>query len=242
MTARVIDNPAAAFSIKGNETFFDKEFCFDLEMKIKHLALKIASYALDPVCKIREHFYSLYIVSYKAKTTTKKVILVVSIVFWMSANVIIAPLTAPIGLAIKTFVKSTQSYPYLFVKQNGEGKNLPETQKISVLSYNVCFMPGGYSISDGQVMPSSDRIRMEENLKKIEELDPDVVCLYEVPDICDADYLSHPLSAYPYLIPVAGIKAIGPSSMMYVASKYEIPKDSICFDPFIKRPLSKLNF
>jgi hypothetical protein len=75
---------------------------------------------------------------------------------------------------------------------------------------------------------------MNANIRKIKALNPDIVCLYEIPDICDAGYISSELSEYPFIIPVAGVRAIGPSSMMYVASKYEIVRDSIEFVPFVK--------
>ncbi len=75
---------------------------------------------------------------------------------------------------------------------------------------------------------------MNGNLQKIKALNPDVICLYEVSDICDAEYLSSQLAEYLFLIPVAGVRALGPSSMRYVASKYEIAKDSIELVPFVK--------
>ena len=55
-----------------------------------------------------------------------------------------------------------------------------------------------------------------------------------MPDVCDACYLSSQLPDYPFVISVAGVRAIGPSSMMYIASKYQIVEDSIEFVPFIK--------
>jgi hypothetical protein len=55
-----------------------------------------------------------------------------------------------------------------------------------------------------------------------------------VGDICDAEYISSQLPEYPFIIPVAGVRAVGPSSMMYIASKYEIAEDSITFVPFEK--------
>ena len=75
---------------------------------------------------------------------------------------------------------------------------------------------------------------MDANVEKIRKLNPDIVCLYEVADICDADYLSSQLSEYPFIIPVAGVRSIGTSSMMYIASKYEIVENSIEFVPFEK--------
>jgi endonuclease/exonuclease/phosphatase family metal-dependent hydrolase len=95
-------------------------------------------------------------------------------------------------------------------------------------------MPAGYSITDGQVTPSSDVERMDANVAQVKALDPDIICLYEVVDIYDAEYLSSKFSDYPFIIPVSGVRAIGPSSMMYIASKYEIDRDSIEFIPFIK--------
>ena len=72
------------------------------------------------------------------------------------------------------------------------------------------------------------------NIEKIKRLNPDVAGILEVLDIRDAAYLSSKLPEYPFIIPVAGVSGIGPSSMMYIVSKYEIVEDSIEFIPFEK--------
>lgn len=130
-------------------------------------------------------------------------------------------------------VAAWSSKPYIYLEK-GIGKVLPEDKTITIVSHNQCYMTAGYAITDGQVTPVSDKIRMKSNIQKIKALDPDIICLYEVPDICDADYIASKLPEYPFVIPVAGLRAIGPSSMMFVASKYKIARKSIEFVPFIK--------
>ncbi len=159
---------------------------------------------------------------------------VVSLALGIAIYALLTPLTAPIGIALRGSVAAFESRPYIYLERDRIGKVLPEDKKITVVSHNQCYMPAGYSITDGQVTPPSDKERMNDNIRVIKELNPDIICLYEVPDICDASYLTSQLAEYPFIIPVAGVRAIGPSSMMYVASKYEIVEHSIEFTPFIK--------
>lgn len=200
----------------------------------KIAALKVASYLTEPICKVREYFYTFYILNETCQTTAQKVMKVAFLTLGITVFALLTPFTAPIGAAVRAIVIALESKPYTYLENAGKGKVLPEDKKITLVSHNQCYMPAGYSITDGQVTPASDRDRMNANIQKIKALNPDIVCLYEVPDICDADYISSQLSAYPFIIPVAGVRAIGPSSMMYVASKYEIEKDSIEFVPFVK--------
>lgn len=200
----------------------------------KITALKIASYLTEPVCKVREYFYTFYILNKICKTTTQKILTIAYLTLGIFTFSLLTPLTAPVGAFMRGLVTIFESQPYTYIKREGEGKLFPENKKITLASHNVCYMPAGYCITDGQVVPPSDRRRINANILKIKELNPDIVCLYEVSDIYDAQYISSQLPEYPFLIPVAGVRAIGPSSMMYVASKYEIIEDSIEFVPFIK--------
>ena len=204
------------------------------EVTAKIAALKIASYLTEPICKVREYFYTFYTLNDTYKNTTQKIIKSASLTLGISVFSLLTPLTAPIGVFIRGMVSACETKPYIYLKRDGKGKVLPEDRKITLVSHNQCYMPAGYCITDGQVAPASDKERMNANLQKMKELDPDIICLYEVPDICDAEYISSQLIEYPFLIPVAGVRAIGPSSMMYVASKYEIAKHSIEFVPFAK--------
>jgi hypothetical protein len=200
----------------------------------KVTVLKIASYLTEPICKVREYFYTFYILNETCKNTAQKVVKSVFLTLGIFSFSLLTPLTAPIGALARGIVTTLESKPYIYLERSEESKALPEDKKITLVSHNQCYMPAGYCITDGQVAPSSDKERMNANLQKIKALNPDIVCLYEVPDICDAEYISSQLPEYPFIIPVAGVRAIGPSSMMYVASKYKIAKDSIEFVPFVK--------
>jgi hypothetical protein len=202
--------------------------------EVKVAALKAASYLTGPICKVREYYYCLYTLDETCDSTEEKVGKAALLVLGIGVCVLLTPLTAPIGAVIRAIVVALQSKPYIYLEKEGLAKVLPEDRKFTIVSHNQCYMPAGYSISDGQVTPPSDKVRMDANIKKVKKLDPDVICLYEVPDICDADYISSELPDHPFVIPVAGPRAIGPSSMMYVASKYQIVEESIEFIPFVK--------
>ena len=206
----------------------------DWSMSAKVIILKAASYLTDPICKVREYYYSFYILDETSGSTAQKVMKVASLVLGIVAFSLLTPLTAPIGAALRGMVSNLESKPYIYWENGQRGKVLPADKKITLVSHNQCYMPGGYSITDGQVTPPSDKERMDRNIRMLKELNPDIICLYEVPDICDASYLSSQLSEYPFMIPVAGIRAIGPSSGIYIASKYEIVEGSIEFVPFVK--------
>jgi len=201
----------------------------------KIITLKIASYLTDPICKVREYFYTFYILDEICKTTAQKVSQVAFLVLGIIIFAMIAPFTSPIGALLRKVVSCLESKPFIYIKRNENGKELPNGRVIlTLVSHNQCYIPGGYSISDGQVLPLSYRERLDNNIRAIKEASPDIVCLYEVTDINDASYISSKLLEYPFIIPVAGTRAIGPSSMLYIASKYEIEESSIEFVPFKK--------
>jgi hypothetical protein len=199
----------------------------------KITALQVASYLTEPVCKVRECFYRFYTLSETCKTTAQKVAQVAVLTITLLASGLIAPITAPFGMAMRWGVSQCESEPYTFMTHPTPAKVLPADRKITIVSHNECLMPGGYAITDGQVTPPSDRTRLDANLQEIKRLNPDVVCLYEVPDICDATYIASQLPEYPFIIPSAGVRTVGPSSMLFVASKYEI--DALAFTPFVKK-------
>lgn len=206
----------------------------DWETGIKIGVLKTASYLTEPICKVREYFYSFQILNETCKSTAQKVVRIALFALGIIGCALLTPFTAPIGALLRGAVATLESKPYIYLESAKKGKVLPEDKKVTLVSHNQCYMPAGYAITDGQVTPSSDRERIDANIRMIQQLNPDIVCLYEVPDICDASYLTSQLSEYPFVIPVAGVRAIGPSSMIYVASKYEIEKESIEFVPFVK--------
>jgi hypothetical protein len=204
------------------------------ETASKIMALTIASYLTDPICKVREYFYTFSILDKICTGTAQKVREAAFLSLGIVAFSLLTPLTAPLGAALRGAVASLESKPYIYLERTQEGRVLPEDREITLFSHNWCDMPAGYSITDGQVLPPSRRERVDANIAMIKESNADVVCLCEIEDIRDAFYISSQLSEYPFIIPVAGVRAIGPSSMMYVASKYKIAKDSIEFVPFAK--------
>ncbi len=203
----------------------------DSETASKIFALKVASYLTDPVCKVREFFYTIYIIQ---ERTVQKVMMIALLTLGMIVCALLTPFTTPLGMVLRGMVAAFESKPYIYLERAKTGKMLPENKQITLVSHNQCYLPGGYTITDGQVTPPSDKARIDANIQKLKVLNPDIICLFEVADICDASYLSSRLKEYPFIIPVAGVRAIGPSSMMYIASKYEIDKSSIEFIPFAK--------
>lgn len=197
-------------------------------------ALTFASYLTEPICKAREYFYTLAILDKTCKTAAEKAKKSALLKLGVVTFALLAPLTAPFGALLRGAVATLESKPYLHLERPGSSKTLPPNKTLTLVSHNQCYMPAGFAITDGGVTPASDKARMHANLQQIRALDPDIVCLYEVPDICDAEYISAQLPNYPFLIPVAGVRAIGPSSMMYVASKYKIAPETISFIPFAK--------
>lgn len=53
------------------------------------------------------------------------------------------------GIALRYLAKSVQKYPFICLEENAFEKKLEE-KRFTVLSWNVCFVPGSYSISDGE--------------------------------------------------------------------------------------------
>lgn len=198
----------------------------------KITALKTASYLTDPICKVREYFYTFYILDEVCESTAQKAIKVTYLILGISVYTLLAPFTAPVGAIIRGTISTFSSKPYLYLKKGPQGKTLPENRIITIASKNACRIKGGFDISDGQVTP--DQKRLDANIEELKKVDPDVGCLFEISDICEADYISSQLPNHPFVIPIAGIRGIGPSSMICIVSKYQIVEESIEFTPFEK--------
>lgn len=196
--------------------------------------LKIASYLTEPICKVREYYYSLNTLSTTCEDGMQKVAYAAYFILGIGVFALLAPITALCGIALRGLVAAFEANPFVYQKGASRGKSLPQDRTITVVSHNSCYTPAGYAMTDGGVTPSSDSVRMNRNTCQAKQLRPDIIALYEVTDVCDAGYISSKLPDYPFVIPVAGVRAIGPSSMLYIASKYEIVEDSIQFTPFLK--------
>ena len=199
----------------------------------KWKALRVASWLHTPVCRIRENMYRFYILDETAQSGLQKISQAAFLILGIVVYSLLAPFTTPVAIFIRAIVASCSTKNYVYRGADAQGKILPQNRQISFVSYNVCFMPAGCSITHGQVTPPTDLTRFNGVIQQLKGLDPDVICLFEVSDANDAAYLTSQLADYPFIIPIAGI-GVGPSSMMYVASKYRIHPDSVSFVPFVK--------
>ncbi len=185
-------------------------------------AFQIASYLTDPVCKSHELFRRAYLVdtfhpeAFSASNYGRKFFLSTGAV----ATAVIATLTTAPGIILRSLASRFQDRPFLYFKGLSEEKVMEDNQ-FSLLSWNVCFVCGGYSISDGGVAPWPERI--EAVTDRIQDDDADVVCLYEVFDTKSGLQLYEKLKdKYAHFYFNIGPKAIGVSSGIFLASKYKI--------------------
>lgn len=193
------------------------------------LGYQIASYLTEPVCKSRECYYSLYATDPDVDMITalaEKIVLVVGLLGWSALSVFS---TLP-GIALRGGLSWVQGDTYIHDQKDGPAKALPENRTFSMLSWNVCAVSGGYSITDGGVVPWDQRLDRIE--KKIIEQDADVVCLYEIFDAKAGFNLSPALrnAGYKHVSFNFGARAVGASSGIMIASKYEI--EDLTFTPF----------
>ena len=198
---------------------------------------QIASYLTDPVCKIREYYWRLAIVdslnpiAYKLSNRIRKLALCIGIFGWVSLAVV----TFVPGLGLRTLGIFLQKESFIHLQESKEAQKLPPNRSFSLLSWNVCCVEAGYSISNGGVLPWSFRI--DKIIEKIFEKNADVTCLYEVFDPKTAFYISSRLKQYGYghFYFHMNPKAIGLPSGIFVASKYKthnpeffpFPQDSL---------------
>ncbi|MCH9619206.1 MAG: hypothetical protein S4CHLAM45_03510 [Chlamydiales bacterium] len=137
------------------------------------------------------------------------------------AATVAALVTAPFGVAIRAFLGAVQNRPFLHARGRVEEKEEVLSGATTLFSWNICCVPAGYAITDGGVAPWSFRIAGL--VKKIQDQKADVVSLYEVFDIQTAHALIEGLGEeYSHFYYNMGSKAVGPSSGLFVASKFEV--------------------
>lgn len=202
------------------------EMCAEVSLadRVAKVAFKVASYLTDPVCKGHELFRRLYVVETLNPTATavantaRKVLLYIGIVACATVGVF----SSVPGIVLRYAAAQLQSYPYIHVKGHAESKILPADHSFTLLSWNICCTSGGYSISDGGVTPWASRI--DAVIEEIIAKDADVNCLYEVFDVKTATYISERLKEHGYVHFYFNIgpKAVGISSGILVASKYDV--------------------
>jgi len=169
-----------------------------------------------------EFFRRLQIVEILDRTASKIKIWAKKLFFFLGilGYIGLAALTTAPGIALRYAACHLQKEPFLHVKGKMQEKTLDQ-KKFSILSWNICGTSAGYSITDGGVMPWCFRI--DSLIKKIQEKNADVVCLYEVFDVNTAMRLSKQMEdKYAHFYFNMGIKSVGVSSGLFVASKFEM--------------------
>lgn len=193
---------------------------------------QVASMLTDPICKCHEFFRRIYVVDTlnpKASALSnlaRKIALFVGLVAWA----FLALFTTLPGIALRSLGAHLQTNPFIEFHGAERGKTLPSERSFSLLSWNICCVGAGYSISDGGVVPWSFRI--DDIIHKIIEKDADVNCLYETLDVASASQICEKLkqNGYTHFYFNIGPKAVGVSSGILVASKYNIKNPE--FSPF----------
>lgn len=193
-------------------------------MSIIEDSFYLASYLTDPICKAHESFRRLYVVDALNPTASKianwsrKFFLMMAVVLFS----ILALFTTGPGAALRGIAAFWQKNPFTHVYTGAENKILPQNREFTLLSWNICCVAGGYTISDGGVVPWEERI--DDIVRQIIEKDADVNCLYETFDTKSAYYLTEKLKekGYGHFYYNIGPQAIGVSSGIMIASKYEI--------------------
>jgi exonuclease III len=166
----------------------------------------IASWLTDPICKAREKYWLG-----RALNKTQY--------FQVMLYAIIGVPLAFMGIIMRWVAKLFQSVPYLYTR--GANREIVLEKELKLLSWNICSISAGYSITDGGVFPWE--YRMRNIIQKIIEQNVDVVCLMEVVDIHAANYLvTHLKNKYAHIYYNVGPKAFGVSSGFLVACKAAI--------------------
>ncbi len=206
-----------------------------MAMRAKVEVFRLASLLTDPACKVHELFrrYCLVDRVNPEASLADRVCKKVAICAAATAYAFLAAFTTIPGVAIRAIASRLQKDPYIHLESIS--KNPTFGGQFTMLSWNVCLVKGGYTISDGGVSPAATRIAAI--AKKIIDTNADVVCLYEAYDVKDCMYLREQLKTqgYSHFCFNMGSKSIGPSSGIFVASKYRIanpeftrfPKDTL---------------
>lgn len=188
----------------------------------------VASWCTDPICKIDELITrasiidSAYPEACKVEKWARK-----SVLYLGTIPCAFVSFTSIFGAAIRYIANALKSQPFLY--SPGMATEKPLTEELSLLSWNLCCIPAGYSIRNGGVGPWHFRINAL--IKAVKRPDADVVCLYEIFDIQTAQSLIEGLKdSYSHFYFNMGSHAIGLSSGLFIASKVKMTNPE--FTPF----------
>lgn len=216
-------NKLSIYDYIPNYTYFDS-----ITSRCKAAAFRAASYLTDPICKSRECYKMEAIIDelypVEIGDTIGKVTNLIrkwSLLTGYGLYTALAVFTTLPGIALRSLAINLSKEPFLFVGGQAKEKVLSANSSFSLLSWNICFVPGGYSITDGGVLPYF--YRAEKITKEILNKDADVVCLYETFDTGSAMDLAEALkSQYSHIYFNISPRTVGTSSGIFIASKFPI--------------------
>ena len=196
---------------------------------------RVASWLTDPICSAHRLYRQIFIVDahYPMATELERWVRKSLLVFGSSAHALLSLITTFPGIALRFIVISLQNNPYIYFRGDGEEKQLMD-KSFTLLSWNLCCVSGGYSITEGGVLPWIYRIHLLTSA--VCSQNADVVCLFEIFDIQTALQLIEGLkSSYAHFYFNIGPSTIGLSSGMFVASKVKVANPA--FVPFTQKSL-----
>ncbi len=195
---------------------------------------RVASYLTYPICKSHEFFRRFHLVEELNSTSSalSKIAKKAFILTEMAVCGAIGLCAAPLGVLLYFLATRLEKRPFTHLQESSV-KKAAATDSYTLLSWNICCIGGGYSISDGGVLPASFRIK--NIVEQIARQDADIVCLFETFD--SSFFLFDELKnrGYADFYLNMGPKILGVSSGMFLGSRYciETPK----FIPFPEESL-----
>lgn len=198
---------------KGESGYQDRMAC---------AAYLTASWLTDPLCKAHQLYRRISVVDilYPEETGLQRAVRKGALFLSSSAHLVLALGTTLPGIEIRLLAGALKGKPFIHFRGQGVEKAFDQ-KTFSLLSWNLCCVAGGYSITDGGVLPWS--FRKDLIIQALREQDADLICLSEIFDIqtalCFIEGLNDLYSHFYFNI---GPTAIGLSSGLFVASKASI--------------------
>ena len=181
----------------------------------------VASKLTDPLCHAHELYKETLIVDalYPDHSESENWMRKGALMVRSSAYAFLSLFTTLPGAELRWIAQFLQNKPFIYFK--GEAEESKMDHSLSLLSWNLCCMSGGYSITNGGVLPWS--YRMGQLNEALLAQDADVICLYEIFDIQTALHLYQGLKeSYTHFFFHIGPNTVGLSSGLFVASKLNI--------------------
>lgn len=202
----------------------------DYDQKIYDMGYTCASYLSDPLLKAHSWRWQIPITHKLHENASRVEICVRKAMYGLGAVTtgLCSVASSTAGVLLRHTFINIQKHPFLHC--TGQAPEKSFNDQFSLLSWNLCCIPGGYPITDGSVLPWNYRIK--NIIQAIQKENKDVVCLCEIFDIHTAhDLIKGLASSYTHFYYCVGPKTVGPSSGLFIASKFRIEDPSFAVFP-----------